>query len=153
MFVLNKYSLLLLRIQICLGHLSAVAFLSFLVFLFMGWLLASRRNYVIMLYTISFSLGCTKLLVSLAYLDTYFSNSSLPDVRPYSMTTLIKESLKRNRPKVSAFIDPAMALEDFKRNCKSCGLILSDIRMPGMNGYELVKQAKQICLKIAAQIF
>jgi DNA-binding NtrC family response regulator len=58
--------------------------------------------------------------------------------------TLIKQSLTKNGFKVSAFTDPIMALEDFKINCKTCGVILSDIRMPGMNGYELVKQAKQI---------
>jgi hypothetical protein len=89
MLVLNKYSLLLLRIQIYISHLPAVAFLSFLVFLFIGWLSSSKRNYVIILYTISFSLACINLLVSLAYLDTYFSNSSLPDVRHYSMTTYV----------------------------------------------------------------
>jgi YesN/AraC family two-component response regulator len=37
-----------------------------------------------------------------------------------------------------------MALEDFKANGKTCSLILSDIRMPGMNGYEFVKKAKEI---------
>ena len=37
-----------------------------------------------------------------------------------------------------------MALEDFKVNCKTCSLILSDIRMPGINGYEFVKKAKEI---------
>jgi DNA-binding NtrC family response regulator len=60
------------------------------------------------------------------------------------ISTLIKQSLTKNGFKVSAFTDPIMALEDFKINCKTCGVILSDIRMPGMNGYELVKQAKQI---------
>jgi DNA-binding NtrC family response regulator len=57
------------------------------------------------------------------------------------ISTLIKQSLTKNGFKVSAFTDPIMALEDFKINCR---IILSDIRMPGMNGYELVKQAKQI---------
>jgi len=37
-----------------------------------------------------------------------------------------------------------MALEDFKVNCKDCSVILSDIRMPGMNGYELIKKTKEI---------
>ena len=60
------------------------------------------------------------------------------------ISTLIKQSLTKNGFKVSAFTDPIMALEDFKINCKTCSVILSDIRMPGMNGYELVKQAKQI---------
>ncbi len=89
MFFLNKYSLILLRIQIYLSHLSALAFLSFLVFLFVGWLLNSKKNYVVIIYTISFSLVCINLLVSLAYLDTYFSNSSLLYVRPYPMTAFV----------------------------------------------------------------
>ena len=49
-----------------------------------------------------------------------------------------------NRRKVSAFTDPVMALEDFKVNYKDCSLILSDIRTPVMNGYELITKAKEI---------
>jgi hypothetical protein len=89
MLLLNRYSLVLLRIQIYLSHFSALVFLGSLVFLFMGWFLASKRNYVIILYSISFSLVCVNLLISLSYLDTYFSNSSIPDVRPYSMTSYV----------------------------------------------------------------
>ncbi|HJT48230.1 MAG TPA: response regulator [Nitrososphaeraceae archaeon] len=57
---------------------------------------------------------------------------------------LINESLQKSGQKVSVFTDPTMALEDFKVNCKTCSLILSDIRMPGINGYEFVKKAKEI---------
>jgi two-component SAPR family response regulator len=45
---------------------------------------------------------------------------------------------------VSAFTDPIMALEYFKLNCKICKLIISDHMMPGMNGYEFLKKAKEI---------
>ena len=62
----------------------------------------------------------------------------------HDIVNLIKESLQINGQKVSAFTDPVMALEDFKVNCKTCSLILSDIRMPGINGYEFVKKAKEI---------
>jgi two-component SAPR family response regulator len=37
-----------------------------------------------------------------------------------------------------------MALEQFKVNCKDYAMILSDIRIPGMNGYELIRNAKEI---------
>ena len=57
---------------------------------------------------------------------------------------VITQWLDRDGFKVSAFTDPAIALEDFKLNCNSCSLILSDIRMPGMNGYEFVKKTKEI---------
>ena len=60
------------------------------------------------------------------------------------IVAMIGQALQLNGFKVSAFTDPAMALEDFKRNCKDCGLILSDIRMPEMNGYELIRKAKEI---------
>src|ERR671926_1012197 len=57
---------------------------------------------------------------------------------------LIEQALHRQGLKVSAFTDPVMALEDFKVNCKDCTMILSDIRMPGMNGYELIRKTKEI---------
>lgn len=60
------------------------------------------------------------------------------------IVTFIEQSLQRNGFKVSAFTDSAMALGDFKVNCKTCGLVISDIRMPGMNGYELIRKAKEI---------
>ena len=60
------------------------------------------------------------------------------------ISKLIKQSLTKNGFKVYAFTDPMAALEDFKINCKTCRIILSDIRMPGINGYELVKKAKEI---------
>jgi DNA-binding NtrC family response regulator len=60
------------------------------------------------------------------------------------IAALIEQSLAKNGYKVSTFNDPVMALEDFRVNCKTCSLILSDIRMPGINGYEFVKRAKEI---------
>jgi DNA-binding NtrC family response regulator len=57
---------------------------------------------------------------------------------------LIEQSLHRQGLKLSAFTDPVMALEDFKINCKDCTMILSDIRMPAMNGYELIRKTKEI---------
>jgi DNA-binding NtrC family response regulator len=62
----------------------------------------------------------------------------------HDIVTLIQEALHKDGFQVSAFTDPAMALEDFKVNCKDCSLIFSDIRMPGMNGYEFVKKTKEI---------
>jgi YesN/AraC family two-component response regulator len=37
-----------------------------------------------------------------------------------------------------------VALDYFKANHKNCSLVLSDIRMPGINGYELVTNVKKI---------
>ena len=60
------------------------------------------------------------------------------------IVTMVEKGLQIHGFKVSAFTDPAMALEQFKVNCKDYTMILSDIRMPGMNGYELIKKAKEI---------
>ena len=89
MLILNKYSLILLRLQTYLSHISALVFLSFLVFLFAGWLLTSKRNYVILLYAISFALASVNLVVSLIYLDSYFFISGLPDIIPYPITSYV----------------------------------------------------------------
>jgi response regulator RpfG family c-di-GMP phosphodiesterase len=62
----------------------------------------------------------------------------------FDIVRLIERALKEHGFKVSAFTNPARALEDFKVNYKTCSLILSDTIMPGMNGYEFVKKAKQI---------
>jgi hypothetical protein len=86
---LNKYSLILLRIEIYLSHLSALVFLTFLVFLFACWLLKSKGNYVIMLYTISFSLASINLVVSLIYFDSYLSSAPISDVKPYPIVSYV----------------------------------------------------------------
>jgi DNA-binding NtrC family response regulator len=46
--------------------------------------------------------------------------------------------------KVYTFTDPFAALEHFNSDCKGSHIVISDIRMPGMNGYEFVKQVKKI---------
>lgn len=66
------------------------------------------------------------------------------------MTTLIwldsfEQALSKHGLKISVFTDPDMALEDFKVNWKDCAMILSDIRMPGMNSYEFFKDPALIC--------
>ena len=59
---------------------------------------------------------------------------------------------------VFAFTDPFLALEHFKLNSERYGLVISDVRMPAMNGYEFVTKVKQInpdvkvCLMSAFEI-
>lgn len=87
--VLNKYNLILLVIQTYVSYLSALVFLSFLIFLFVGWL-TRKRNYIIMLYAIAFSLASVNLIVSLIYIETYFSFSVLHhDIKPYPITAYV----------------------------------------------------------------
>jgi two-component SAPR family response regulator len=58
----------------------------------------------------------------------------------------IKRSLEAmDGLKVYTFTDPFAALEHLNSGCEDHhDLVISDIRMPGMNGYEFVKQVKKI---------
>ncbi len=64
------------------------------------------------------------------------------------IATMVEQTLSIHGFKVFGFTDPSTALEHFKVNHEDCSLVLSDIRMPGMNGYEFVMHAKKINPKV-----
>jgi two-component SAPR family response regulator len=67
----------------------------------------------------------------------------------FDIMNVIKVSLnKTNNLKVYGFTDPLLALEHFKLNAAEYGLVISDIRMPKMNGYEFVREVKKIKPKV-----
>jgi hypothetical protein len=90
MVLLNNYSIVLLQVQTYVNHLSALLFLSFLVFLFGSWL-SSKRNFVVLLYVVSFSILCIDLLVAIVYLESYFSifSSNSPQVMSYTISSYV----------------------------------------------------------------
>jgi DNA-binding NtrC family response regulator len=57
---------------------------------------------------------------------------------------LIKDVLQTDGFKVYDFNDPLLALDHFKENTRKVALIITDVRMPGMSGIELVAKIKQI---------
>ena len=63
----------------------------------------------------------------------------------FDIATLIKITLQKNGFKnVFAFTKPLLALEHFKFNQRDYSLIISDIRMPEMNGFEFARSVSRI---------
>lgn len=62
----------------------------------------------------------------------------------YDIASLIRISLEKVGLSASSFTDPSIALEVFKQKSSDYNLVISDIRMPTMNGYEFVQQLKKI---------
>lgn len=57
---------------------------------------------------------------------------------------LFYEVLRENIKEVAvySFNDPILALEHFEENKSAYALVISDLRMPGLNGLELLKKVK-----------
>ena len=58
--------------------------------------------------------------------------------------TFFHEALRQNIDGISvfSFIDPVKAFEHFTENKENYALVISDLRMPGLNGLELLKKVK-----------
>ena len=56
----------------------------------------------------------------------------------------ITELLKRHGFSVYGFTEPLLALEHFKANSKDYSLVISDVRMPIMTGFEFVRKVKAL---------
>ena len=67
----------------------------------------------------------------------------------FDLAILVKQILQKDVFKnVFAFTDPLLALEHFRINHKDYSIIISDIRMPTMNGFEFVREARKINPKV-----
>jgi DNA-binding response OmpR family regulator len=60
----------------------------------------------------------------------------------------LKIVLEENGFKVDSFTDPLVALENFRGKLVKYDIILLDIKMPEMNGFELYRQIKKIDDKV-----
>lgn len=88
MIFLNKYNLILLVISTYLTHTTAILFLLFLVYIFVGWL-RSKRNYTIALFMTSFILICVSIVVSAIYLEYFYSRSYSTDRKPFPIQSFV----------------------------------------------------------------
>ena len=64
--------------------------------------------------------------------------------------TFFHEALRQNIDGISvfSFIDPVKAFEHFTENKENYALVISDLRMPGLNGLELLKKVKTLNPKV-----
>jgi DNA-binding response OmpR family regulator len=61
------------------------------------------------------------------------------------IVSLIKQALHRHGFRyIFAFTEPSLALEHFQINSKNYDLVISDIRMPGMTGFEFIRRVKAL---------
>jgi CheY-like chemotaxis protein len=60
------------------------------------------------------------------------------------VVAVMKHSLQKHGYHVFGFTDPLLALEHLIINSKDYSLVISDIRMPVMNGLEFVKKVREI---------
>jgi CheY-like chemotaxis protein len=58
--------------------------------------------------------------------------------------TLFKHSLAQAGIHTYAFTNPALAVEHFRRNASSYDIVVTDIRMPHMSGFQVSRAVKQI---------
>ena len=66
----------------------------------------------------------------------------------FDINNMLKMSLQKHGYNVFGFTDPLLALEHFKINHSTYSLVISDLRMPEMNGFEFVKHVKKMNPKI-----
>lgn len=62
----------------------------------------------------------------------------------FDIISIFRQALMNKGFHVFGFTDPFLALEHFQINCKQYVLVISDLRMPGMNGFEFIKKIKEI---------
>ena len=60
----------------------------------------------------------------------------------------LKMVLEENGFQVNTFTDPLLALENFKGESGLYDMLILDIRMPDMNGFELYREIKKIDNKV-----
>lgn len=60
------------------------------------------------------------------------------------IVVIFRQALSKQGYNVFGFTDPILALEHFKMNAKDYRLVITDVRMPNMSGFELAASIKAI---------
>jgi DNA-binding NtrC family response regulator len=62
----------------------------------------------------------------------------------FDISNLLKISLKKRGFSVFGFTDPILALEHFKINHSTYSLVITDLKMPGMSGFEFLQNVRLV---------
>jgi DNA-binding NtrC family response regulator len=62
----------------------------------------------------------------------------------FDIITVFRIGLEDKGFHVSGFTDPLLALDHFQMKSEQFGLVISDIRMPVINGYDFIKKVKEM---------
>lgn len=63
----------------------------------------------------------------------------------FDIATIVKMALQRNGFKnVSVFTESSLAIKEFRESHNNYSLVISDIRMPGMDGFEFANYINEI---------
>ena len=62
----------------------------------------------------------------------------------FDIMSIFTLALEQQRYHVIGFTEPLLALDHFLKNSDRYGLVISDLRMPVMNGYQFIKKVKEI---------
>lgn len=146
---LNEYSIFMLRIQTYLSHLSAAVFLLFLIIMFVRWSI-SRKNYVLILYSLSLSIFFLNLLISLFYLDFHFTiNIHVSTVRPLPINIYVSNLPASPVTESLATIFDVMSVFSFLFMWIATGILLSQYR------YRMgqIKYFSVVCIPFIYYIF
>lgn len=84
----NKYHIMLLHIVTFISHVSALVFAIPLVFIIAKWF-KSRRNYIILLYIITFSLVSVNIVVSITYYENILLRSYAIEIKSYRISAYV----------------------------------------------------------------
>jgi len=58
---------------------------------------------------------------------------------------IMRKGLEREGHEVHAFSEPLLAVQHIEsEGCEKCSLLISDIRMPKINGFQLVRKIKEL---------
>ena len=125
--LMNNYSLILVRVQTYLSHLCPLIFISFLIFMFGSWL-TSKRNYIMLLYAISFSLVSVNLVISLLYLDSYFSILASSNLVYYPIIADVSSTLPPPQIELLSLVFDTLSLSSFLLMWAATALLLRQYR-------------------------